>query len=77
MPTFSSGDELLPVATAIERVTGYRPHASTCTRWTRRGVRGEKLSVVVLGGRPKTTEALVLDFISRQTAKSEATSVDP
>ena len=67
MLPLSPGDHLLPVPSAIEKATGYRPHPTTCTRWTRKGVRGVKLETVQVGGRPRTTEQAVLDFIRRQT----------
>lgn len=69
MLTISPGDQLLPVATAVEKAIGYRPHPTTCTRWTRRGVRGVKLATVMVGGRPRTTEAAVVEFIAMQTAQ--------
>ncbi len=61
MLPLSPGDHLLPVPSAIEKATGYRPHPTTCTRWTRKGVRGVKLETVQVGGRPRTTEQAVLD----------------
>lgn len=76
MLTISPGDVLLPVPTAVEKAIGYRPHPTTCTRWTRHGVRGVKLATVVVGGRPRTTEAAVIDFVETQTAASAAPSID-
>ncbi|QDU90503.1 hypothetical protein Pla175_39080 [Pirellulimonas nuda] len=70
----SAGDQLLPVATAIERAIGYRPHGSTCTRWTRRGVGGAKLPVAYVGGRPKTTVAAVLEFVNRLSTDADASA---
>lgn len=73
MLTISPGDTLLPVATAVEKAIGYRPHPTTCTRWARRGVQGVKLATVMVGGRPRTTEAAVVELIAKQTAhESEA-----
>lgn len=60
----------LPVATAVERVAGFRPHASTTWRWTKRGVRGVKLETRVVGGRPMTTTEWVEEFIAATTAAS-------
>ena len=76
MLTVSPGDVLLPVPTAIEKAIGYRPHPTTCTRWTRHGVRGVKLATVVVGGRPKTTEAAVINFVEAQTAATDGPSID-
>lgn len=62
------GDELLPVPAAIEKAIGVRVHPSTATRWSRHGVKGERIRTVVVGGRPRTTVAEVLAFVARQTA---------
>ena len=70
MLTISPGDELLPVPAAIEKSIGYRPHPTTCSRWTRQGVRGVKLATVMVGGRPRTTAAAVIEFIKAQTERS-------
>jgi hypothetical protein len=76
MLTISPGDVLLPVPTAVEKAIGYRPHPTTCTRWTRHGVRGLKLATVVVGGRPRTTVAAVIAFDEAQTANTAATSLE-
>lgn len=72
----SAGDKLLPVPIAIENAIGFRPHPTTCTRWTRHGVKGVKLSTVMVGGRPRTTESAVIEFIEAQTANSAAHTTD-
>ena len=72
----SAGDKLLPVPTAIENAIGYRPHPTTCTRWTRHGVKGVKLATVQVGGRPRTTESAVIEFIKAQTAKAADSTLD-
>ncbi|TWT42661.1 DUF1580 domain-containing protein [Botrimarina hoheduenensis] len=64
----SPGDNLLPVPTAVEKAIGFRPHPTTCSRWTRQGVRGVRLQVVMVGGRPRTTERAVIEFVEAQTA---------
>ncbi|QDT69057.1 hypothetical protein MalM25_19840 [Planctomycetes bacterium MalM25] len=76
MLTVAPGDVLLPVPTAIEKAIGYRPHPTTCTRWTRHGVRGVKLATVVVGGRPRTTLAAVIEFVEAQTAASVAPEME-
>lgn len=67
MLTLSPSDPLFPVPKAIEKATGYRPHPTTCTRWTRKGVSGVKLATVMVGGRPKTTVGAVLHFIEKRS----------
>lgn len=67
MIDLSPGSNLLPVPTAIEKAIGYRPHPTTCTRWTRKGVGGVRLETVVVGGRPRTTEKAVLEFVRLRT----------
>lgn len=76
MLSISPGETLLPVPTAIEQAIGYRPHPTTCTRWTRHGCKGVKLATVTVGGRPRTTEAAVIDFIERQTANENGPQAD-
>lgn len=76
MLTVSPGDVLLPVPTAIEKAIGYRPHPTTCTRWTRHGVRGVRLATVMVGGRPRTTEAAVIEFVEKQTEAEAAPPID-
>ncbi|QDV74275.1 DUF1580 domain-containing protein [Botrimarina mediterranea] len=66
------GDELLPVPVAIEEAIGYRPHPTTCTRWTRKGVRGVRLESVRVGSLVKTTVAAVVRFIEAQNEAIEA-----
>lgn len=74
MLSVTPGDPLLPVPAAIEAAIGYRPHPTTCTRWTRKGVRGVKLDTVMVGGRPRTTEAAVVEFIEARSAATESAS---
>jgi hypothetical protein len=57
------------VPTAIEKAIGYRPHPTTCTRWTRKGLGGIKLATVVVGGRPRTTVEAVVAFVEAQTER--------
>ncbi len=66
MLTVSKGDVLLPVPAAIEKAIGYRPHPTTCTRWTRQGVRGVKLATIKVGQSVRTTESAVIDFVEAQ-----------
>ncbi len=68
-------ERLLPVSTAVELETGYRPTPSTAWRWTKKGVGGVRLKTSVLGGRPVTTRQLVREFVAATTAAANA-SVD-
>lgn len=76
MLPISAGDKLLPVPIAIENAIGYKPHPTTCTRWTRQGVKGVKLFTVMVGGRPRTTESAVIEFIKARTANSDSLASD-
>lgn len=67
----TAGDVLLPVPEAIERAIGYRPHPTTCSRWSRKGIRGIKLQTVQVGGRPRTTEEWVVAFIEATTEAAD------
>ena len=64
----SDDEKLLPVPTAVELETGYRPTPSTAWRWTKKGVGGVKLETAVLGGRPVTKRVWVREFIDASTA---------
>jgi hypothetical protein len=65
----SDDEKLLPVPTAVESVTGFRPTPSTAWRWTKKGVAGgQKLKTAILGGRPVTTQKWVREFIAASTA---------
>lgn len=68
----SAGETLLPVPAAVEKAIGYRPHPTTCTRWTRHGVGGVKLATAIVGGRPRTTVAAVLEFVRAKTLAQSA-----
>lgn len=61
-------EKFLPVPTAVEQETGFRPHPSTAWRWTKKGVRGVRLQTAVLGGRPVTKPVWVREFIAATTA---------
>lgn len=62
-----SAADFAPVSAVVERNTGYRPHPSTCTRWTRHGVGGVKLRVKMVGGRPLTCDEWFNDFCDART----------
>jgi hypothetical protein len=66
-----TGESLLPVGAAVERVTGQRPHPTTLHRWRLRGVRGIKLETVLCAGRRLTTESAVERFIMSCTRAAD------
>lgn len=69
-----SSEDLEPVASAVERVTGRRPSASTWHRWRLRGVRGVQLPTVLVGGRRLTSRAAVIAWLRRV---NDLASTDP
>ncbi|MCA9235682.1 MAG: DUF1580 domain-containing protein [Planctomycetales bacterium] len=76
MPTKSDdGAEILdnkeatmPVASAVERVTGNRPHPATLFRWRQGGRHGVRLETLLVGGRRQTSVEAVRRFIQQTTA---------
>jgi len=59
----SAASNLLPVATAFERVTDNRPNASTIYRWSTRGSYGVVLRTWVVDGRQMTDIESVQYFL--------------
>lgn len=53
----------LPLAEAVERATGTRPHLSTILRWCTKGARGRRLASAIIGGRRMTTVPAVREFV--------------
>lgn len=60
-------EPLFPLAKAVERATGHRPHLSTILRWCGRGVRGTVLESWMVGGRRLTSVEAVNRFVSRRS----------
>jgi hypothetical protein len=60
-------DNLLTLKQASNLLPG-RPHISTIHRWRLRGVRGIKLSSVMIGGRRFTSRLAINSFIEQTTA---------
>ena len=60
-------EELLSLSEAA-KVTPGRPHVSTLWRWQKRGVRGVRLSTVIVGGRRFTSREAIEQFIAATTA---------
>ena len=58
------GDSLLPIADAVHKAIGYRPSPQTCWRWHKKGVRGRRLKVAIVAGRPRTTTEAVAEFVN-------------
>ena len=56
-----SSDELLSLQQASQILPG-RPHISTLHRWRLRGVRGQKLVTVLIGGRRYTSRRALSEF---------------
>lgn len=44
-------EKLLPIPLAVESLTGYRPHPTTCWRWATKGSSGVILETKRLGGK--------------------------
>lgn len=68
--------KLMPLAKAVEAVTGVRPNLSTVLRWVKKGAKDIKLESVVLGGRYYTNVENVRRFISRTTEQAKKAEVD-
>ena len=56
-------EELIPISKACQYIPN-RPHISTVWRWIQRGVDGEKLETIKIGGRRYTTLKAINKFIS-------------
>lgn len=68
-------ENLVRVPTEATRLFPGRPHASTIWRWYKRGVKGIRLEIVRIGGRPYTSREAIQRFIERTTAAAEAPTV--
>jgi hypothetical protein len=55
--------DLLPLAEAVERVTGYRPNIVTVWRWSTKGCKGVRLQNTFLGAKRLTTVEWVKKFM--------------
>jgi len=66
---------LLRVPTEAAKHIPGRPHVSTIWRWYRRGIRGIKLEIIRIGGRPYTSRQAIERFVERTTAAAEAPTV--
>ncbi len=67
-----SNNRKMPIADAYARVTGTRPHPSTCWRWYKRGVKGVKLDTWLVCGRRMATTKAVRQFIDETIAAANS-----
>lgn len=66
------GDQFLPVAKAVETLTGNRPHPTTVCRWCRRGTSGIPLPSLIISGRRMTTLKALEQWLRAVTEKRNA-----
>ena len=64
----NSNEKLHLLIDAIEKETGQRIHPSSGQRWRLRGIAGEKLTTVRMGGKRMCTQSHVRGFLERVTA---------
>jgi len=64
-------EKLFPLAKAVERATGQRPHPSTLYRWRNSGIAGVRLETHRVGGRRMCTLESVRRFLDAVTAAAE------
>lgn len=57
-----------------EMTGGKRPHISTCHRWVQKGIRGNRLETVLVGGQRLTSYEAVNRFIQTITAAASGIS---
>ncbi|MBL8863472.1 MAG: DUF1580 domain-containing protein [Planctomycetes bacterium] len=79
---FQGDDELIPLRAAARlfpssRGNGKPVHVATLYRWALRGVRGNKLATVVVGGARYTTRAAVLAWIGELNPSARLPSFEP
>jgi hypothetical protein len=55
--------DLLPLAEAVEKVTGYRPNIVTAWRWSTKGCQGVRLQNTFIGAKRLTTVEWVKQFM--------------
>ncbi len=55
--------DLLPLAEAVEKVTGYRPNIVTVWRWSTKGCQGVRLQNTFIGAKRLTTVEWVKQFM--------------
>jgi hypothetical protein len=75
-------EQLYPGPTAVEKVTGERPHYSTFFRWTQRGVLASdgqriRLEFVKAGSRRLTSVAAVVRFFQATTSAAGSGCTSP
>ncbi len=68
--------ELLPI-TEVPRSLPGRPHMNTIYRWVKKGIRGQRLKVVSVGGLRCTTTSWLMDFFDRVERSREEQGLEP
>jgi hypothetical protein len=68
-------DTLVPLS-RVARTLPHPPSPATLWRWHTRGIGGERLEIVRVGGRVYTTREAFADFVSRTTAAAQCHDVD-
>ncbi len=57
-------EDVLSMSEAAQEIPG-RPHVSTLWRWAHRGLKGEKLETLKIGGRTVTSRQAITRFFDR------------
>jgi len=73
----SDHEKLLPLAAAVEAASGQRPNPSTIHRWRLRGIAGQRLETVRLGGKRLASVEAVRRFMNAVTASTDGSPAEP
>ena len=68
-------EEKLMTLTEAAKITPSRPHVSTLTRWTKKGVRGVRLASLLCGGKRMTSREEIVRFLLATTAAADGGNV--
>ncbi len=63
-------EDVIPLSDVAGEIPGYKVHSTTVWRWHRRGVRGVKLEVVIVGNSICPSRQAVIRFLQRINQKS-------
>ena len=69
-------EQVISLTEATKRLPG-RPHLSTIWRWFARGVRGQKLETVIVGGRRYTSVEAIDRFVAATSAAPGTSTPTP
>jgi len=72
MLTVAPGEQLLPVATVAEKLTGQRPHPTTVCRWCGKGASGVALPSLIVGGKRMTSVDAFKQWLQAVTLRRNA-----